>query len=1031
MKSFPLTTSNGACLSLVLSFILIAATTVSAIDTSEREALITLYNSTKGDSWTDNGGWKEGEGFSAPGTECSWYGVDCYGGNHVYEINLPNNNLTVGIPAAICDLPHLQVLNLMNNSLSGTLPAELGSLSNLVRLRLHNNALNGSIPVELSELENLIELDLGDNDLGGTIPAELGDLSLLQILDLSLNDLEGAIPVELGNVSQLVYLALNGNILSGAIPPELGGLENLVTLALGWNARTSVPTSGLTGQIPLEICDLSNLEYLHLALNKLEGTIPPELGKLTQLRQIWLNDNRFTGDIPIDTAEPERGLDTLGSLEQLWLHNNTLEGGLPPELGSLNHLKDLRLGNNLFSGGIPDEWGDLAWLEQLELQGNQLTGNIPEELGELSMLTFLNLADNHLDGTLPVSMVNLAALQVLILKGNKLAGALPDLSVLTHLLDDQSDLRWNALSCDDADLSAFLDTKQGEGDWGGTQTLPPTNLGSASSTPGSITLSWDPMVYTSDSGGYEIAWGTLPETYPDAILLPGKTASFYSLSGLDAGRTYYLRMRSYTESHADNLNRVTSEYTDPLKTTTAGGTSLTVADIQVNEGDANALFTITANPPGAWDITVGYATSDGSALANVDYLATTGTANIAAGGTETTVTVPLVNDGLIEGVENFTLILSDALNAHIAKPTAQATIIDNDYPSLSVSDVSAAEDTGNVTFTISTSMPISADIMVDFTTQDLTATAGSDYTSTSGTATIPGGELEIGITVSIANDNLAEDSETFSLILDNAVNATIAVGSAEATIIDNDVASLTVAGLTVSEDAGNTLVTITSSNPCSRDITFEYTTQDGIAVADEDYRPVAGTAMLPAGETTTSLSVEIIDDTLSETDETLTVTISNAAHATIAQASATLTIFDNDEASLVIDDLSTGEDAGNALITITASNPSSQDITVEYTTEDGTAVANEDYRPVAGTAILPAGETTTSLMVEIIDDTVSEPDETLTVKLSNATQATIAQASATLTIIDDETVASAENILGAIGGDSSDGGLCFIDTASP
>ncbi len=175
----------------------------------ERAALIALYNSTDGDNWTNNSGWKDGylhtDGFAMPGTEYLWYGVTWS---------------TDGVLA----------LSLYSNQLTGSIPSELGNLGNLVLLGLSHNQLAGSIPAALGNLVNLIYLGLDRNQLTGSIPAELGNLAKLQWLLLSLNELTGSIPAELGNLGNLIQLMLESNELAGNIPTELMNLSSLLYL---------------------------------------------------------------------------------------------------------------------------------------------------------------------------------------------------------------------------------------------------------------------------------------------------------------------------------------------------------------------------------------------------------------------------------------------------------------------------------------------------------------------------------------------------------------------------------------------------------------------------------------------------------------------------------------------------------------------------------------------------------------------------------------------------------------------------------
>ena len=114
-------------------------------------------------------------------------------------------------------------------------------------------------------------------------------------LDLSDNQLSGAIPGELGNLSNLERLYLSFNQLS-AIPKELGNLSSLRSL--------SVSSNQLSGAIPGELGNLSNLERLSLTGNELTGSIPAQLGNLSSLESLDLSDNQLSGAIPARVGQP-------------------------------------------------------------------------------------------------------------------------------------------------------------------------------------------------------------------------------------------------------------------------------------------------------------------------------------------------------------------------------------------------------------------------------------------------------------------------------------------------------------------------------------------------------------------------------------------------------------------------------------------------------------------------------------------------------------------------------------------------------
>jgi YD repeat-containing protein len=296
-----------------------AALLISAI---ERNALIDLYNSTSGDNWTNNSGWKDPplhtDGFATPGSEGTWYGItlDNSGGEaHVTRIELGNNNLTGTIPNELSNLSQLKCLNFFSNQLSGSIPLELGNLSNLEILTLGLNSFEqGPIPAWVVNLDKLEILRLDSNNLIGPIPNELGQLDFLISLNLANNSLSGEIPIELGDLSNLEYLYLYNNNLDGGIPEQLANLTKLRVLDLEMNQ--------LSDSFPYWVVNLRDLRNLNLGDCDLTGNIPSDIGNLTYLNSLVLSDGQLTGTIP-----PEIGM--LTSLSYLRINNNKLSGGIP------------------------------------------------------------------------------------------------------------------------------------------------------------------------------------------------------------------------------------------------------------------------------------------------------------------------------------------------------------------------------------------------------------------------------------------------------------------------------------------------------------------------------------------------------------------------------------------------------------------------------------------------------------------------------------------------------------------------------
>lgn len=479
----------------------------AAIPAAQRQALIDLYNATNGAAWRDNTGW-----LGAAGTECSWYGVTCDGGQQttVIYLRLSNNNLVGTLPDSIGDLTTLQELKMGWNSLSGPIPEEVGNLASLTRLELTSNQLTGDIPGTLADLSALQYLLLNSNKLDGALPAWLGGLTALRFIDLASNQLSEPIPAELGNLENLTYLNLSWNPLGGTIPASFGALTSLSSVVLNGDQ--------LTGPIPSELGNLTSLGWFDLSYNDLGGEIPGFLGNLAALTTLKLNGCQ-------------------------------LSGAIPSEIGSLTNLTHLTLFNNDLSGGIPAFLGDLSKLEFLDLGRNRLSGRIPSSLGKLGALETLALRENALVGEIPSTLGSLTNLE---------AGSLF--------------LTYNGLWTDDASLAAFLDSKQHDGDWQSTQTVAPSGVTATASSETSIAVAWTPIVYTEDSGGYWVSYApAVGGGYTHLDRTADKSVSSMEITGLTPG-DYFVIVETETYTHNLQKNAVRSEASAAIWVTTNGGT---------------------------------------------------------------------------------------------------------------------------------------------------------------------------------------------------------------------------------------------------------------------------------------------------------------------------------------------------------------------------------------------------------------------------------------------------------------------------
>ncbi len=437
-----------------------------------------------------------------------------------------------------------------------------------------------------------------------------------------------------------------------------------------------------------------------------------------------------------------------------------------------------------------------------------------------------------------------------------------------------------------------------------------------------------------------------------------------------------------------------------------GGTApdLEIQDAEVTEGGI-AAFTVTLSSAATGAVTVSYATVDGTATAGADYTTTSGTLSFTPGQTTKRVEVQTLPDTDQEGAESFTVRLSGATGATLTDGVATGTILDDDdRPSLRIGDARVTEG-GTAEFTVTLSSAATGAVTVSYATVDGTATAGADYTTTSGMLTFEvNGDRTQRVEVPTLEDDEAEETETFTVQLSAPSGATVADGTGTGTITDNDEApTITIGDARVTE-GGTAEFTVTLSSAATGAVTVSYATVDGTATAGADYTTTSGMLTFEVnGDRTQRVEVPTLEDDEAEETETFTVQLSAPSGATVADGTGTGTITDNDEApTITIGDARVTE-GGTAEFTVTLSSAATGAVTVSYATVDGTATAGADYTTTSGMLTFEVnGDRTQRVEVPTLEDDEAEETETFTVQLSAPSGATVADGTGTGTITDND-----------------------------
>ncbi|MCH3885547.1 beta strand repeat-containing protein [Tenacibaculum aquimarinum] len=406
--------------------------------------------------------------------------------------------------------------------------------------------------------------------------------------------------------------------------------------------------------------------------------------------------------------------------------------------------------------------------------------------------------------------------------------------------------------------------------------------------------------------------------------------------------------------------------------------AIVIGSVIVTEGtDAVATVPVSITNPSVLPTVVTITQTIGSAGTD-DYTSTTITVTIPAGATTTTVDIPITNDNIHEATESFTV--------NGTSPTATSgapgivTILEDptDVPVVTIGDVVVTE--GDVaTVPVTLSNPSSTPTEITIVQTNGSTQGAPDYVATTIVVTIPAGATSTSITLDTVEDTTNEPTETFN------VNGTVTSGTAtqvnngSVQINDDDNPPVVTIGDVVVDEGDVATVPVTLSNPSSTPTEITIVQTNGSTQGAPDYVATTIVVTIPAGATSTSITLDTVEDTTNEPTETFNVngTVTSGTATQVNNGSVQINDDDNPPVVTIGDVVVTEGDV--ATVPVTLSNPSSTPTEITILQTNGSTQGAPDYVATTIVVTIPAGATSTSITLDTVEDTTNEPTETFNV----------------------------------------------------
>ena len=424
-------------------------------------------------------------------------------------------------------------------------------------------------------------------------------------------------------------------------------------------------------------------------------------------------------------------------------------------------------------------------------------------------------------------------------------------------------------------------------------------------------------------------------------------------------------------------------------TSSSGGEDQLSTELQVDMTVESAL-----------KVEVAYTLTGTATGGGTDYTLADGILTFDPGSTSETITIAdIVDDAILEANETVIVTLSEPINANLGTNTVHTyTINDNDRASITIDNITIEEDADEILIPVVLDNAVQGGFIVEVSTADGTALeADMDYTPlVNEMLTFIGDAAEIQtIALTGSADNKVEPDENLTVSLSN-LSTTLPVGitdDATITLTNDDAAAIILSSAAGDEDDGSITISARLNNPVQDEDGFSVvlSTSDGTAqTSDNDYNARTQTFNFSGeGGQSFGFTVSIEEDSKLETNETIRVTQSgltgNALPVSIASLGI-ITIRNDDEASVTIEDVSANEDDGPITLTAILDNEVEGGFEVDVVSIDGTATTMDgDYSALSAQTLVFDGTAGEQVNFELVptSDNIVEPTETLTISLVN------------------------------------------------